>query len=219
MSDVFISFSSRDGKRVAHIHAHLIDRGFDVWWMRNLLPGDSPIKTVSRELVDARNVLLVWSRSAEESPYVEGEIMHAFGTRKLLPVRIEKWNWPAFLSSVQYVDMTPDDNEAEAWRRIEARLQYAHERGSFAAPAPSPIALPRSAGPVGKLAVATVVLMALLVGILGQAYKALLEGDMEALQSAQTIVQFLPVLAAIPVVVATRRVWRAWRSRPDRFNL
>ena len=46
--------------------------------------------------------MLTWSRSAEESPYVEGEIMHAFGARKLLPVRIEKWNWPAFLSSVQY---------------------------------------------------------------------------------------------------------------------
>jgi hypothetical protein len=91
--------------------------------MRNLLPGDSPIMTVSRELVDARYVLLAWSRSAEESPYVEGEIMHAFGSRKLLPVRIEKWNWPAFLSSVQYVDMTPDDDEAKAWQPIEARLQ------------------------------------------------------------------------------------------------
>jgi hypothetical protein len=163
-------------------------------------------------------VLLAWSRSAEESPYVEGEIMHAFGARKLLPVRIEKWNWPAFLSSVQYVDMTPDDDEAEAWQRIEARLQSDSDQGSFAASASLPIALPRSAGPVGKLAVAMVVLMGLLVGMLGQAYKALLEGDMEALQSAQAIVQFLPAFAAIPVVVATRRVWRAWRSRADRFR-
>ena len=56
MSDVFISFASSDGKRVAPIHAGLIDRGYDVWWMRNLLPGDSPIKTVSRELVGARYV-------------------------------------------------------------------------------------------------------------------------------------------------------------------
>lgn len=104
MSDVFISFASKDGDRVARIHAHLVDRGFDVWWMRNLMPGDSPIQTVSRQLEDARNVVLAWSRSAEESPYVEGEIMHAIGTRKLLPVRIEKWKWPAFLSSVQYID-------------------------------------------------------------------------------------------------------------------
>jgi hypothetical protein len=218
MSDVFISFASKDSERVARIHAHLIDRGFKVWWMRNLLPGDSPIKTVSRELVDARNVLLAWSRSAEESPYVEGEIMHAFGTRKLLPVRIEKWNWPAFLSSVQYVDMTPDDDEAEAWQRIEARLRLDPDQSSSAASVPMSIALPRSAGPVGKLAVAMVVLMALLVGMLGQAYNALLEGDIEALQSAQAVVQSLPVLAAIPVVVATRRMWRAWRSRPRRFR-
>lgn len=218
MSDVFISFASGDGKRVARIHAHLIDRGYDVWWMRNLLPGDSPISTVSRELVDARYVLLAWSRCAEESPYVEGEIMHAFGARKLLPVRIERWNWPAFLSSVQYVDMTPEDDEGEAWQRIEARLQSDANQGSFVAPASPPIALPRSAGPVGKLALAMMGLVGLLVGMLGQAYKALLEGDMEALRSAQAVVQFLPIFAAIPVVVALRRVWRAWRSRPDRFR-
>jgi hypothetical protein len=218
MSDVFISFASRDGKRVARIHAHLIDRGYDVWWMRNLRPGDSPIRTVSRELVDARYVLLAWSRSAEESPYVEGEIMHAFGARKLLPVRIEKWHWPAFLSSVQYVDMTPEDDEAEAWQRLEERLQSDSDQHSFVLPAPAPIALPRSAGPVGKLALTMLVLMGLLVWMLGQAYRALLDGDMEALRLAQAVVQFLPAFAAIPVVVATRRVWRAWRSRPDRFR-
>jgi TIR domain len=63
MADVFISFSSKDAKRVERIHARLVERGFEVWWMRNLLPGDSPIKTVSRELVSARNVLLAWRRS------------------------------------------------------------------------------------------------------------------------------------------------------------
>jgi hypothetical protein len=123
MADVFISFSSRDAERVARIHDRLIERGFDVWWMRNLLPGDSPLQTVSRELVAARKVMLAWSRHAEASPYIEGEIMHAFGERKLLPVRIEKWAWPAFLSSVQYVDMTSIDDEAEAWRQIETRLE------------------------------------------------------------------------------------------------
>ena len=86
MADVFISFSSSDAKRVQRIHARLIERGFDVWWMRDPLPGDSPIKMVSHEPAAARNVLLARSRSAEESPYVEGEIMHAFGARKLLPV-------------------------------------------------------------------------------------------------------------------------------------
>src|SRR5262245_25868437 len=106
MADVFISFSSQDAERVARIHAGLIERNVDVWWMHNLLPGDSAIKTVSRELTSAKRVLLAWSRHAAESPYVEGEMMHAFGTRKLLPVRIEKWAWPAFLASVQYVDMT-----------------------------------------------------------------------------------------------------------------
>jgi hypothetical protein len=216
MADVFISFASDDAERVERIHARLVQRGFDVWWMRNLLPGDSPIKTVSRELVVAKNVLLAWSRSAEDSPYVEGEIMHAFGARKLLPVRIEKCSWPAFLSSVQYVDMTPDDDEVEAWRRIEARLQTPRNEVSFAV---TPrLAVPRSAGPVGKMAFAMVVLALMSAGALEGAYGALLRGDTEALRVAQFVVLVLPVLAAVPVLVAGRRVWRAWRSRPPRVG-
>jgi TIR domain len=220
MADVFISFASNDAQRVARIHARLIAHGFDVWWMRNLLPGESPIKTVSRELLAARNVLLAWSRSAEESPYVEGEIMHAFGARKLLPVRIEKWAWPAFLSSVQYVDMTPDDDELEAWRRIEARLQQTPQSAAstvaFSAVSRR-LAVPRSAGPVGKMALATMLLALMLAAGLEGAYRALLDGDMQTLRLAQSFVLVLPVLAAVPVVIAGHRVWRAWRSRPTRF--
>jgi hypothetical protein len=73
MSGVFISFASYDAKRVTRIRAQLIARGFDVWWMHNLLPGESPIQTVSRELVAAKSVLLAWSRSASESPYARSE--------------------------------------------------------------------------------------------------------------------------------------------------
>lgn len=71
---------------------------------------------------------------------------------------------------------------------------------------------------MGKLALAMMMLMVFLVGTLGQAYKALVEGDMETLRSAQTVVQVLPLFAAIPVAVATRRIWLAWRSRPGNFR-
>src|SRR5688500_13495525 len=207
MADVFISFASNDTKRVERIHECLVDRGFDVWWMRNLLPGDSPITTVSRELEAARNVLLAWSRAAADSPYVEGEIMYAVGVRKLLPVRIEKWSWPAFLSSVQYVDLTPDDDEHEAWRRIEARLQQTSKEDASRGVLPAVsqrFAVPRSAGPVGKIAVAMLVLALLLGGALDVAYEALLEGNMRALRAAQIIVRILPVLAIVPVLIAGR---------------
>ena len=168
--------------------------------MHNLLPGDSPITTVSRELTAAKRVVLAWSRHAEQSPYVEGEIMHAFGERKLLPVRIEKWSWPAFLSSVQYVDMTPADEEPEAWRQIESRLQQAPRSDAppVVLPAVTPrLAVPRSAGPVAKMAVAMLVLALLLAGALERAFRALLEGDMQALRVAQVVVLVLPVLAAV----------------------
>jgi len=213
MADVFISFSSKDAARVARIHARLLDGGFDVWWMHNLLPGESPIKTVSRELTAAQKVVLAWSRHAEESPYVEGEIMHAFGERKLLPVRIEKWSWPAFLSSVQYVDMTSTDEEPEAWRQIEARLrQQSHiEMAHLHTPL---FAAPRSAGPVRALAVMMLVLVCALIAALTAGYQAIREGDLELVRLVRYGVLALPVVSGAMVLVAARRVWGAWRSRP-----
>jgi hypothetical protein len=213
MADVFISFSSKDAERVARIHANLLERGFDVWWMQNLLPGDSPIKAVSRELTAAKNVVLAWSRYAEESPYVEGEIMHAFGERKLLPVRLEKWSWPAFLSSVQYVDMTSVDEEPEAWRQIETRLRQQARTDTPHAPTPL-VAAPRSAGPVRTLAVMMLVLVLVLIATLAVGYQAIRADDLQLLQFIRYGVLALPVISGALVLVAAQRVWNAWRSRP-----
>lgn len=215
MADVFISFSNQDAERVERIHARLIERGFDVWWMRNLLPGDSPLKTVSHELADARKVVLAWSRHAEESPYVEGEIMHAFGARKLVPVRIEKWAWPAFLSSVQYIDMTATEDEAEAWRQIEARLRQNPQLNAPCLAGPF-IAVPRSAGPVRKLAAMMLLLVFALIAVLRIGYQAIQDGDLQMLELVQYSVLALPALSAAMVLVASQRVWAAWRSRPAR---
>lgn len=211
MADVFISFSSKDAGRVQRIHARLVERGFDVWWMKNIAPGDSTIKTVSRELECAKKVVLAWSRHAAESPYVEGEIMHAFGTRKLLPIRIEKWGWPAFLSSVQYIDMTSLDDETDAWRQLEERLLLKTMAGR-ARPATAFIAAPRSAGPVRTLAV---VMLLLVSGLFWLAFKAIDTADIQGLQWIQYGLFALPVLAGVPVLIAAHRVWAAWRSRPE----
>jgi hypothetical protein len=213
MADVFISFSSEDAERVEGIHSRLIERGIDVWWMRDVLPGDSPVSAVSRELASSQRVMLAWSRHAEQSPYVEGEMMYAFGKRKLLPVRIEKWSWPALMSSVQYVDMTPSDNEAEAWRQIDAQLQQKAQ--DLHAPQPR-IAAPRSAGPVGTLAAAMLALALSLVAVLGVAYDAIRGGDMQFLELVLYSILALPVLSAALVLITAQRAWRAWRSRPRR---
>jgi hypothetical protein len=217
MADVFISFSTLDTERVERIHDNLIERGFDVWWMRNLLPGDSALQTVSRELAGARRVVLAWSRHAAESPYVEGEIMHAFGARKLVPVRIEKWAWPAFLSSVQYIDMTATEDEAEAWRQVEARLRQTRQ---FDAPrlAGRLIAAPRSAGPVLLLAAMMLLLVFALMAALRIGFQAIQDGDLQMLQLVQYSILALPALSAAMVLVASQRVWGAWRSRPARIE-
>lgn len=151
MANVFISFSRKDMRHAERLHAGLVQRGLDVWWMKNIAPGESAIRAVSQELERADQVVLAWSRHAAESPYVEGEIMHAFGARKLLPVRVEKWSWPAFLSSIQYVDMTSDAEEQTAWSQIDERLKL-RSPDPNAPLGPGSIATPRSAGPVRTIA-------------------------------------------------------------------
>jgi TIR domain len=213
MADVFISFSSKDAEPVGRIHSRLMESGFEVWWMRSLSPGESAIRTVSRELVAATNVVVAWSRHAEESPYVEGEIMYAFGQRKLLPVRIEKWNWPPFLSSVQYIDLTPLDDEAEAWRLIETRLR--HGAGGDSEPLSATyVAVPRSAGPVRARALMILILLVALASLLTTAAGAVRDGDVQMLQALQFVVLGLLVVSGAMVVDAARRVWKVWRTRP-----
>lgn len=215
MADVFISFSSKDARRVQEIHARLVERGLDVWWMNNIAPGDSAIREVSRELEGAKKVVLAWSRHAAESPYVEGEIMHAFGTRKLLPVRIEKWSWPAFLSSVQYIDMAPGDDETEAWRKLEDRLQAGFTGSDVGISTPH-FAVPQSAGPVRAIAGSMLVLVLALLGALWVAFDAVTVGNVQILQALQFGLIALPILALAPVLIALQRVWVAWQSRPQK---
>lgn len=211
MADIFISYSGKDEARVADMHTHLRGRGFDVWWMKDIPPGASPIQAVSSELESATKVVLAWSRNAALSPYVEGEIMHAVGARKLVPVRIEKWAWPAFLASVQYVDLTDTDDKQEAWRRIEARL---HGDASPMARVPA-IAVPRSAGPVGFLLGTALVLAAALLGFFALSDRAIETGDTNLLQLLQYFVLTLPLLAAVPLVIAAIRLWGALSDRPQ----
>jgi hypothetical protein len=139
--------------------------------------------------------------------------MHAFGERKLLPVRIEKWSWPAFLSSVQYVDMTSADEEPEAWRQIETRLRQKalNDIPQLATPL---IAAPRSAGPVRTLAVMMLVLVFALIATLAAGYQAIRADDRQLLQLIRYGVLLLPVVSGALVLVAAQRVWGAWRSRP-----
>ena len=73
--------------------------------------------------------------------------------------------------------MTADDDEVEAWRRIEARLQQA-PRGDAAedVPAVTPrLAVPRSAGPVRRMAFAMLALALMAAFALEAAYRALVK--------------------------------------------
>lgn len=217
MADVFISFSSKDFERVSQLHDAFAARDIDVWWMKDISPGDSTIHVVSAELEKARRVVLAWSRHSANSPYVEGEIMHAFGTRKLIPVRIEPWAWPAFLSSVQFIDLPAEADIESVVDEIEARLTgvpTASTEQELVSINSQSFLIPRSAGPVFSLSAIITALALLYAGLLSVSFHALENGDERLLDMLYVGLSAFPVLALLPLGMSTFQLWRVWRARP-----
>lgn len=106
MADVFLSYA-REDLRVAHAIARLLqDRGWSVWWDRELVPGSSFDEVIERELTNAAAVLVVWSAKSVASHWVRSEANAAVERGAMIPVLIETTKLPLRFSMVQAVDLT-----------------------------------------------------------------------------------------------------------------
>jgi TIR domain len=92
----FISFSSKDQKFADRLHADLQNKGVRCWFAPHDLPIGAKIIDAIDEAIRLRDkVLLILSRNAIESDWVEDEVTKAFAeerTRKqlvLFPIRLD----------------------------------------------------------------------------------------------------------------------------------
>lgn len=101
MSDIFISYSSKDRSWVQPFAKLLELRGWSVWWDRQIPTGESFDSIIEQELKRARCVIVIWSRESVSSDWVKTEAATAKKRKVLLPVLIDDANLPLEFSRLQ----------------------------------------------------------------------------------------------------------------------
>lgn len=94
MSDIFISYSSKDRPWVEGFAKTLETHGWSVWWDRNIPTGGSFNAVIRQELGAAKCAIVVWSEQSVESEWVQAEAAEAKQQDKYLPVKINESEIP-----------------------------------------------------------------------------------------------------------------------------
>ena len=102
MSDIFISYSSKDRPWVETFAKVLESHGWSVWWDRNIPTGGSFNAVIRQELRAARCAIVVWSGQSVDSEWVQAEADEARKQEKYLPIRIDESDIPLGLPSARF---------------------------------------------------------------------------------------------------------------------
>lgn len=106
MYDVFVSYSREDQKRVAGLVEALISqRGWSVWWDKQLQAGSRFTREIETTLTDSRCVLVVWSKHAVQSDWVRAEADEGRKRGVLIPVRLDACQLPLPFGQTETADL------------------------------------------------------------------------------------------------------------------
>ena len=100
-----MSYSRQDQARVAPLVAALEAEGWSVWWDPAITPGEEFDSLISRELDEARSLIVVWTPRSVDSRWVRGEARDAADRGVLVPVRFEGARLPIDFRALQTTDL------------------------------------------------------------------------------------------------------------------
>jgi TIR domain/YARHG domain len=87
MADIFISYSTDDRGQAAELADFLQERGYSVWWDRELCAGQQFYGEIAGALAGCKVAIVIWTVSSIVSRWVLGEAETAASAEKLIPVR------------------------------------------------------------------------------------------------------------------------------------
>lgn len=120
MADVFLSYS-RDDQPIARRFAEgFSQEGFAVWWDQVLEAGVAFDEVTERALVEAKAVVVLWSRRSVESRWVRAEATQAQANGRLVPVMIEPCRRPIMFELTHTADLSAWGGEPTdtRWRSL-----------------------------------------------------------------------------------------------------
>lgn len=124
---IFLSYCHDNASEAQHLHDDLVARGFDVWWDRDLVPGQDWRLEIRRAIESSFAVVVCFSKEAaarersgmypEFRDAIESYRQAAQGTIFLIPIRFSECPIPPLpidgsrtLDHLQFLDLFPQPN-------------------------------------------------------------------------------------------------------------
>jgi formylglycine-generating enzyme required for sulfatase activity len=104
--DVFLSYAREDEARAGELAKSLQQRGFSVFWDREVPPGETWHSYIGEALANARCVVVAWSRHSIVSQWVLEEASEGRDRKVLVPVLLEAVAPPFGFRAIQAANLT-----------------------------------------------------------------------------------------------------------------
>jgi hypothetical protein len=106
MSDIFVSYSTQNRRKIAILVALFERCGWSVWWDREISPGREWEPSIEEALAAATCVVVAWSRTSVTSDWVAREARTAIRRNVLVPLLIEPVEPPQEFCHLQCTRLT-----------------------------------------------------------------------------------------------------------------
>src|SRR6185369_10639595 len=113
MADIFISYANEDRETAAQFAQLLESVGWQVWWDRRIPAGRTWRSVLEDALREMRCMVVLWSHSSVDSPWVTEEAEEARRRGKtIVPVLIQAVEPPIGFRAIQAADLARWDGTA-----------------------------------------------------------------------------------------------------------
>lgn len=128
MTDIFLSYSSKDKERVAPLCEKLTALGYSVFWDQQVPAGCDWDTWIRQELIKSKCAIVVWSLNSVASGNVRHEATVAEKVGKLIPVLLDPLTpdqFPMGLFNVQAANLVGWEGEHtnSGWAKLSAEVE------------------------------------------------------------------------------------------------
>ncbi|MCA1634866.1 MAG: TIR domain-containing protein [Acidobacteria bacterium] len=109
MSDIFISYARQDKSKAEALAALFEQQKWDVWWDRELVPGEAFEEVIARELASAKAVVALWSDVSVGRSWVKDEAKEGDDRGVLVPALIAPVKIPMGFRQIQTANLSDWD--------------------------------------------------------------------------------------------------------------
>ena len=109
MSDIFISYAREDKSKAEVLAALFEQQKWDVWWDRELVPGEAFEEVIARELASAKAVVALWSSVSVGRSWVKDEAKEGDDRGVLVPALIAPVKIPMGFRQIQTANLSDWD--------------------------------------------------------------------------------------------------------------